>query len=88
MHGPIIMAEEDGVFRRKRTEGGGRDKDSTAAKITAQTKLHVSDVSKTDQRDNKDAKYNLKGPFKKVQLITKINHPILQYQLWLCRHLL
>ena len=72
MYGPIIMAEDDGVFRHKKKEDGGRDKDSTAVKIPAQTKKYVYTFSSIDQRNNKDTKYDLKGHSKRHNWAPKL----------------
>ena len=72
MYGPIILSEDDGVFRRKRNETGGRDKDGTAVKIPIQTKKYVSTFSSIDQRNMKDAKYDLKGHSKKHNWAPKL----------------
>ena len=71
-HSPIVLTEDEGVFRRKRNADGGRDRLSSAVKIPLQTKAYVSDFDKIDKRNLVDSKYDLKGHLKKHNWAPKL----------------
>ena len=75
------------MLHRKKKEGGSRDKDSSAVKISEQIKVYVSNFDSIDTRNLK-CKVRPHGPFQNTQLVPKINQPILRYELWLRRNVL
>ena len=50
-HAPVVLTEEEGIFRRKRDADGKREKISSAVKIPEQTKAYMSDFRQIDQRN-------------------------------------
>ena len=70
---PTLLRAGDGVDRRKRGNDGVREQDPTPVKIPLQTKKYVKTFGKIDNKNMKDAQFDLRGISKKHNWSPNIN---------------
>ena len=71
-HSPRFVPATEGVYRRKRNEDGTRDQFATCVKIPAQTRRYVETFFRIDQKNKRDAMFDLKMVSKKHNWSPKI----------------